>query len=126
MLFFCGGLDILTGSVSIDTEYFAVERKGQEMPVSVELKTLQHAVDALRTALASLQGKYGEVPTVKRLRNDLDRLILDVADVHLLPPTHPSSAVPAQIQLTDEPYDPSMWSDDADDEGVGGYHGASR
>jgi hypothetical protein len=29
-------------------------------------------------------------------------------------------------QLTDEPYDTSMWAEDADDEGLGGYRGTSR
>jgi hypothetical protein len=97
------------------------------MPVSVEVRSLNRAIDDLRTAIASLQGKYGEVPTVKRLRNDLERLVLDVADVDTLPPAHPGSDRGGEIhQLTDEPYDSSMWSDDADDEGLGGYHGTSR
>jgi hypothetical protein len=97
------------------------------MPVSVETRSLNRAIDDLRAAVASLQGKYGEVPTVKRLRNDLERLVLDVADVDALPPAQPSAGSPAQIhQLTDEPYDASMWGEDADDEGLGGYHGTSR
>lgn len=29
-------------------------------------------------------------------------------------------------QLTDEPYDASMWAEDADDHGPGGYPGTSR
>ena len=98
------------------------------MPVSVEVRSLNRAIDDLRSAVASLQGKYGEVPTVKRLRNDLERLVLDVADVDSLPPAQAASVGgPAEIhQLTDEPYDASMWAEDADDEGLGGYHGTSR
>jgi hypothetical protein len=98
------------------------------MPVSVEVRSLNRAIDDLRSAVASLHGKYGEVPTVKRLRNDLERLVLDVADVDSLPPARPTGdGGPAEIhQLTDEPYDASMWADDADDEGLGGYHGTSR
>ncbi|HEU5271846.1 MAG TPA: hypothetical protein VFU36_18135 [Jatrophihabitans sp.] len=36
-------------------------------------------------------------------------------------------AAPAQelSPLTDEPYDPARWAG-ADDEGLGGYHGATR
>jgi hypothetical protein len=98
------------------------------MPVSVEVRSLNRAIDDLRSAVASLHGKYGEVPAVKRLRNDLERLVLDVADVDSLPPAQAAGVGgPAEIQeLTDEPYDASMWADDADDEGLGGYHGTSR
>ncbi len=93
------------------------------MPLSVELRTLNRAVADLRTAVASLRGKYGDVPTVIRLRNDLERLELDVRDVHSLPPTSPGGTPIEMQQLSDEPYDASMWADDADDEGLGGYHG---
>lgn len=95
------------------------------MPVSVELKTLHHAVDDLRSAVASLRGKYGNVPAVARLRNDLERLELDVNDVERLPHTGSSAGRPAEelLPITDEPYDPRMWAEDADDEGLGGYHG---
>jgi hypothetical protein len=96
------------------------------MPVSVELRTLNRAVEDLRTAVSSLRGKYGDVPTVLRLRNDLERLELDVQDVSSLPPTGPGGTPIEMHQLTDEPYDASMWADDADDEGLGGYRGSSR
>jgi hypothetical protein len=96
------------------------------MPVSVEVRSLNRAIDDLRSAVASLHGKYGEVSTVKRLRNDLERLVLDVADVDSLPPVRSDSPGGEILQLTDEPYDSSMWAEDADDEGLGGYHGGSR
>lgn len=97
------------------------------MPVTEELRTLNRAVAELRTAVASLHGKYGDVPTVMRLRNDLERLELDVHDVGSLPPERYAHAGPGEIHpLTDEPYDASMWAEDADDEGLGGYHGRSR
>ncbi|CAN5666549.1 hypothetical protein BH10ACT8_BH10ACT8_06360 [soil metagenome] len=93
------------------------------MPTSVELSTLSHVVNELRTAVTALQGKYGNVPTVARLRNDLERLELDVVDARALPPVSTATPLTGQFQLTDEPYDPAMWADDADDEGLGGYHG---
>lgn len=96
------------------------------MPVSVELRTLNRVVDELRSAVASLHGKYGNVPTVSRLRNDLERLELDVQDVSSLPPSGPAAVAAALQPLTDEPYDPAMWAEDADDEGLGGYHGRTR
>ncbi|HST46884.1 hypothetical protein [Jatrophihabitans sp.] len=83
-------------------------------------------MDDLRAAVTSLRGKYGDVPTVMRLRNDLERLELDVQDVHSLPPTGLGGTPIEMHQLTDEPYDASMWADDADDEGLGGYRGRAR
>ena len=96
------------------------------MPESGELKSLNRAVAELRAAVTSLRGKYGDVTTVRRLRNDLERLEIDVRDVNLLPQTGPG-ATPTEIhQMTDEPYDASIWAEDADDEGLGGYRGTSR
>ncbi|MGX7678087.1 hypothetical protein ACSMXN_04230 [Jatrophihabitans sp. DSM 45814] len=96
------------------------------MPTSVELRTLNHVVDELRGAVQSLQNKYGQVAAVSRLRNDLERLELDVSDVGRLPSVTTASDLEGQMQpLTDEPYDPAMWADDADDEGLGGFHGGS-
>jgi hypothetical protein len=97
------------------------------MPGTVEERRLHRVVEELRSAVASLHGKYGDVPTVRRLRNDLERLELDVHDVGALPVSGPQ-AVPAMelSPLTDEPYDPAMWAEDADDEGLGGYHGTAR
>jgi hypothetical protein len=96
------------------------------MPVSVELRTLNRAVEDLRTAVRSPRGKYGDIPTVMRLRNDLERLELDVHDVCSPPPTGPGGNTTEMHQLTDEPYDASTWADDADHEGLGGYRGTSR
>jgi len=94
------------------------------MPATVELRTLHRAVDDLRAAVTSLSGKYGDVPVVRRLRNDLERLELDVHDVGTLPVGGAEVGPPIELSpLTDEPYDPAMWAEDADDEGLGGYHG---
>jgi hypothetical protein len=62
------------------------------------------------------------------LRNDLERLELDVHDVFSLPPTGPGGTLIEMHQLTDEPCDATMWGEDADegDEGMGGYRGTSR
>jgi hypothetical protein len=95
------------------------------MADSAELKTLHHAIDDLSTAVKSVQGAYGDVPAVARLRNDVERIALDVSDVEALPPAPPAKAVPMH-QVSDEPYDPALWSEDADDEGLGGYHGTGR
>jgi len=71
------------------------------------------------------------VPTVLRLRNDLERLEQDVQDVCSRPPDWPGRNPREMHQLTDETY-ASMWADDADDEGLGrcqgyqAYQGVSR
>ncbi len=102
------------------------------MPISAELQALQRAIADLRSGVNSLARNHGELPIVARLRNDLERLILDVADVEALSPATWGAPVmaggvpaapPTVYQVSDEPYDPSLWRDDADDEGVGGYHG---
>ena len=102
------------------------------MPISAELQ----AIADLRSGVNSLARNHGDLPVVARLRNDLERLILDVADVEALSPATwgapvipvggTPAAPPTVYQVSDEPYDPSLWRDDADDEGVGGYHGIGR
>ena len=96
------------------------------MAVSVEHRALHHAIDDLRTATTSLQARHGDIPVVARLRNDLERLVLDVADVDALPPGGKpgftvSPSDPAGHDSTDV-YSPPSW-DEADDEGVGGFRG---
>jgi hypothetical protein len=94
-----------------------------DMPASVELKSLNHVVTELQGAVTSLERKYGRIPAVARLVNDLERLRLDVTDVERLPAVAGSAPAIEMLQVSDEPYDPSLWADDADDEGLGGFHG---
>ena len=56
------------------------------MPISAELQALQRAIADLRSGVNSLARNHGDLPVVARLRNDLERLILDVADVEALSP----------------------------------------
>ena len=51
------------------------------MPGTVEERGLQQVVGQLRSVVASLPGSYGDVPAVRRLKNDLERWELDVHDV---------------------------------------------
>jgi hypothetical protein len=102
------------------------------MAVSAEHRALHHAIDDLRTATTSLLSAHGDVPVVARLRNDLERLVLDVADADTLPAVRPlASPFSAGIasvgteradSANEENYAPSAW-DDVDDEGVGGFRG---
>ena len=95
------------------------------------LLALQRSVDELKSAVAMLSHTHGKVPAVARLCNDLERLQMDVADAESLRSADPGNVAspagqPAVYQMSDEPYDPSMWGNDYDQEGLGGYHGKSR
>ena len=99
------------------------------MAVSVEHRALHHAIDDLRTATTSLQAGYGDIPAVARLRNDLERLVLDVADIDALPGLAAVPAVPASPSVAapeddSDGYATTSW-DDVDDEGVGGFRGGT-
>ena len=106
----------------------AVAIEEANMAVSAEHRALHHAIDDLRTATTSLLSSHGNVPAVTRLRNDLERLVLDVADADALPvvrpvaPASPFLAGSDEAGTPDEDYAPSTW-DDVDDEGVGGFRG---
>lgn len=88
------------------------------MAIPTEFRALTRTVDELRGAVSSLAGKYGDNAIVKRLRNDLERLVMDVEDVEKLPDV-PASGTPEAIELDDKPYDPSMWAAEDLDEGLG-------
>lgn len=94
------------------------------------LIALQRSIDELKTAVATLSHTHGKISVVARLCNDLERLQLDAADAEALRtpdlPTHAGAPAPAVYQVSDEPYDQSMWGDDYDQEGVGGYHGGKN
>lgn len=92
------------------------------------LQSLQRSIDELASAVAVLSHAHGKIPIVARLCNDLERLKLDAADAQVLhtPAVVGAPAGTTMYTVSDEPYDQSMWGEDADHEGVGGYHGKSR
>ncbi|MBB3052411.1 hypothetical protein FHS23_003445 [Prauserella isguenensis] len=93
-----------------------------------EMSELRSTISRLKQCVGDLRTRYGETPAVHRLANDVERLDIDAVELD------ECAAVPAQgrgapiidrsevVPVPDTPYDPSLW-DDADDEGVGGYHG---
>jgi hypothetical protein len=91
------------------------------MTVTTELSHLHRTVDELRSIMGSVHSRYGDIPAVRRLVGDVDRLALDAAELdHLPAPDAP--VTPAAVHVIDDrPLDPSLWAD-ADDEGLGGYH----
>ncbi|MEO8887910.1 MAG: hypothetical protein ABI301_02895 [Jatrophihabitantaceae bacterium] len=95
------------------------------MAVTSELTVLNRAIDELSTVVGSVESRYGDISAVRRLRGDVDRIRLDASELDAVAAPPPP---PGQVEMhviDDTPPDPSLWSD-ADDEGLGGYHGGSR
>ncbi|MDQ1732422.1 MAG: hypothetical protein QOK10_2581, partial [Pseudonocardiales bacterium] len=55
------------------------------MTVTTELSHLHRTVDELRSIIGSVRNRYGDIPAVRRLVGDVDRLDLDTADLDHLP-----------------------------------------
>lgn len=87
-----------------------------------ELNDIEQVLSQLRSRVSALRSRYGDVPAVRRVSNDLERLGIDVDD---LPASLPSQrrgedvARDEVVGIPDQPYDPSLWHG-IDDEGVGG------
>ncbi len=88
------------------------------MPDLVDASALNHAVQSLAHAVQAIAVQAGDVPAVRRLLNDVERIRLDADDAKHL---HPVAAVRPLETIPDTPYDESMWKD-VDDEGLGGFH----
>ena len=88
------------------------------MPDLVDTTALHRAVQRLADAVQTIATQVGDVPEVRRLRNDVERIELDVSDCTQL---RPSAPVRQLETISDAPYDQSLW-EGADDEGLGGFH----
>ncbi len=93
------------------------------MTETAELSTLHRAVEQLRSCVGDVRNRYGDIPHVRRLVGDVDRLDIDVSELDVLPPPAAPSSRPPLERIDDTPSDPAMWAG-ADDEGIGGYHGS--
>ncbi|WP_125776613.1 hypothetical protein [Antribacter gilvus] len=91
---------------------------------TTEFETLRRSIDQLRHSVAEVRNAFGETPEVRRLANDLARLEIDASELANARLARQGSAagVPEHVVVPDTPLDEAMFSD-ADDEGVGGYHG---
>lgn len=91
-----------------------------------EISDLRRTIGELRQCLGALRNRYGDEPAVRRLINDIERLDIDADEFEGTHPVPQESTTRANrsdvVMMSDAPYDPSLWVD-ADDEGVGGYHG---
>jgi hypothetical protein len=86
-----------------------------------EFATLQRSIELLRQSVAHVRDAFGDAPVVRRLVNDLERLEIDAGELASAAPVRHADLL-EHVVIPDAPLDESMWSD-ADDEGVGGYHG---
>jgi hypothetical protein len=94
------------------------------MAVTTELTTLHRTVDELRSIVADVHSRYGDIPAVRRLLGDVDRIDLDVSELDTMTP--PPDPAPGAVHLIDDrPADPALWAD-ADDEGLGGLRDSRR
>lgn len=92
---------------------------------TTEFATLRRSIEQLRQSVSVVRSAFGDAPEVRRLMNDLERLEIDAADLasaEPLPRARTTSRVPEHVVVPDTPLDEAMFSD-ADDEGLGGYHG---
>jgi hypothetical protein len=86
-----------------------------------EIAALQRAIGQVKQCVGELRASYGDIPAVRRLVNDVERLDIDTADFRTEPGT-PSPRQPAVsehevVVVPDTPYDREMWRG-ADDEYV--------
>lgn len=92
------------------------------MTVPAELRTLHRAVEQLRSCVGDVRSRYGDIPHVRRLVGDVDRIDIDVSELDVVPPPAAAAMRAPLERIDDTPSDPAMWAG-ADDEGLGGYHG---
>lgn len=88
---------------------------------SSEIAALQRAIGQVKQCVGDLRAKYGEIPAVRRLVNDVERLDIDTADFRTEPdtpsPRRPEVSEHEVVVVPDTPYDREMWRG-ADDEYV--------
>ncbi|MFD6139485.1 hypothetical protein [Promicromonospora sp. NPDC060271] len=92
---------------------------------TTEFATLRRSIEQLRQSVAVVRSAFGDGPEVRRLVNDLERLEIDAAELASAEPVRQvrtSGHLPEHVVVPDTPLDETMFSD-ADDEGLGGYHG---
>jgi hypothetical protein len=95
------------------------------MADATQMRAVNRAIEELRARIVDARTAYGEIPAVRRLVNDVERLSIAASELDLasdIAPPPAASFAATKIGIDDTPPDPAMWRD-ADDEGVGGFHG---
>ncbi|WP_067695512.1 hypothetical protein [Nocardia jejuensis] len=89
-----------------------------------EIAELRYAVGQLRQCVSALRSQYGEAGSVRRLENDLERLVIDTEEFEQTPPPAPARATQETIYVPDSKSDEAAWMG-AQDEGLG-FHSRPR
>ncbi|MEV0249705.1 hypothetical protein AB0H76_24095 [Nocardia sp. NPDC050712] len=89
-----------------------------------EIADLRYAVVQLRQSISALRSHYGDANTVRRLENDLERLVIDAEDFEQAPPPEVSRRPQQTIYVPDSKSDEAAWMG-AQDEGLG-FHSRPR
>ncbi len=88
-----------------------------------EVNAAERAMGELRRCVGELRSRYGDVPPVRRLANDVERFDIDLADVGELAPRGAEQQRGGReqdvVEIPSEAYDERLWQG-GDDEGVGG------
>lgn len=95
------------------------------MSSPTELAELHNLIGGLRRCVTSLKSRYEELPAMRRVIIDLERILgdvelldLDAAELDLA--RHLGAHSSEKISIPDTQYDTDFWRD-VDDEGIGGY-----
>ncbi|MEO9330024.1 hypothetical protein [Gordonia aurantiaca] len=95
--------------------------------IPAEVNALHHSIQALRHQLVTLKHHYGDIDSVRRMFNDVDRLDIDLHDFehsHPQPRTEAAHKKDDVIYVPDSKSDESAWLG-AQDEGLG-FHSRER
>jgi hypothetical protein len=87
------------------------------MPIA-EITEVRRAIGQVKQCVGELRARYGDIPAVRRLANDVERLDIDTADFRTDADT-PSPRQPAVsehevVVVPDTPYDREMWRADGE------------
>lgn len=83
------------------------------------LDVARAAVTTLTTAVQHVRAHYGDTLGTRRLASDVARFAADLDELGPPAPGHPPGPAPGDLEeISDAPYDESMWSD-AEHEGFG-------
>lgn len=93
-----------------------------------ELDEMHHLIASMRRCATAMKSRYGDIPAMQRIVNDVDRVLVDLdrLDIDAAELDVMRGATPEhrgdKIQIPDTQYDQDFWRD-VGDEGVGGQFG---
>ncbi|PXX65623.1 hypothetical protein DFR70_104688 [Nocardia tenerifensis] len=89
-----------------------------------EIAELRYTVGQLRQSIGALRAHYGDANIMRRLENDLERLVIDADELEQSPPPEVRRRQQDTIYVPDSKSDEAAWMG-AQDEGLG-FHSRPR